>query len=269
MFATRMTARWVCLMLFSFAQPDVASANWPYNSSVNVPLCTAPGSQQRPVSVSDGNGGAIVTWEDARAFPGPGSGSVNDIYAQHITDSGVVDASWPADGQAICTATRDQSGPTMIPDGAGGAIITWHDQRSGSYDIYAQRVSASGTVQWTANGVGVCTAVGEQWFPKIVADGAGGAIVTWTDTRGTDWDIYAQRINAAGVPQWTANGVPLCTAAENQGLAMIASDGAGGAIVTWTDHRSLSSDDVYAQRVSAAGSPLWTPDGVAICTVLN
>ena len=30
--------------------------------------------------------------------------------------------------------------------------------------------------------------------------------------RGADADVYAQRLNAAGVPQWAANGVALCTA---------------------------------------------------------
>ncbi len=31
--------------------------------------------------------------------------------------------------------------PCMVPDGAGGAIVAWQDQRSGFWDIYAQRIS--------------------------------------------------------------------------------------------------------------------------------
>jgi len=48
----------------------------------------------------------------------------------------------------------------------------------------------------------------------IVSDGAGGAIVTWSDFRGGDpkAHIYAQRMNATGTPQWAADGVALCTA---------------------------------------------------------
>src|SRR5216117_3092139 len=86
--------------------------------------------------------------------------------------------------------------------------------------------------------VPLCTAAADQRFPTIVSDGAGGAIVTWTDQRdtiATGSDIYAQRVNAAGVPQWAANGVALCTAANDQVAPTIASDGAGGAIATWTD----------------------------------
>jgi hypothetical protein len=62
-------------------------------------------------------------------------------------------------------------------------------------------------------------------------------------------DIYAQRVNAAGVPQWSANGVALCTAVDVQSYPSIIADGAGGAIVGWRDLRIASfGEDVYAQR---------------------
>ena len=111
--------------------------------------------------------------------------------------------------------------------------------KRGDSDIYAQRVNASGVPQWTADGVALCTAANYQAYPTIVSDGAGGAIVTWQDGRSgyrnSAADIYAQRVNALGVPQWTADGVALCTAASSQGSPTIVSDGAGGAIVTWQD----------------------------------
>ena len=226
-----------------------------------VPLCTAVNGQGLPTIVSDDVGGAIVTWGDLRNGP-------TDIYAQRVKPSGAV--SWMADGVPLCTATADQVYPTIGWDGAGGAIVTWQDYRSGtSYDIYAQRISASGTVQWTANGVALCTAANDQWTPMIVLAGLGEAIVTWQDYRsGTNWDIYAQRISAGAV-QWTANGVALCTAANDQVQATIAARGAGGAIVTWQDHRSGTNDDIYAQRVNADGTVPWTANGVALCTATD
>src|SRR5712664_2056878 len=128
--------------------------------------------------------------------------------------------------------------PAITSDGAGGAIVTWYDNRSGNWDIYAQRVNAEGVPQWTADGVALCTAANNQFDPTIASDGAGGAIVTWNDFRsGSGFDIYAQRVNAAGVPQWTVDGVALCTATNDQWRPMIAPDGAGGAIVTWYDLR--------------------------------
>ena len=143
-------------------------------------------------------------------------------------------AAWPHDPNngnvALCTATGNQQSPTIVPDGAGGAFVTWYDYRSGTTnaDIYVQRISAAGATLWTADGVTLCTATGHQYYPTIVADGAGGAIVTWMDYRnGTNYDIYAQRISAAGAPLWTADGVALCTTAGNQLFTTIASDADG------------------------------------------
>ena len=248
------------LLGLSLLLPRPAAAAWPTDPLVNVPLCTATGDQYLPTSVSDGAGGAIVAWYDLR------NGN-RDIYAQRISAAGTVQ--WTANGVALCTATGQQYCPTIAADGTGGAIITWFDGRSGTgqYDIYAQRISAGGTVQWTADGVALCTATSGQWYPTIVADGAGGAIVTWTDYRRGNADIYAQRISAAGTVQWTANGVALCTATDEQVYPTIVADGAGGAIVTWGDQRSGAGNwDIYAQRISAAGVVQWAADGVALCS---
>ena len=237
----------------------VNAAGVPQWTADGVPLCTAPIGQTSPMIISDGAGGAIVTWVDSRG------GTTTDIYAQRVSPTGA--PKWTTDGIALCTAANYQLSPTIASDGAGGAIVTWYDLRSGDYHIYAQRVSVSGVPQWTPDGVALCTAVGGQTYPTIATDGAGGAIVTWSDNRsGPNTDIYAQRVNAAGAPQWTPNGVVVCLEANIQEHPAIVSDGGGGAIITWEDDRSGISSDIYAQRVNAAGAVLWYPAGVALCT---
>jgi len=92
--------------------------------------------------------------------------------------------------------------------------------------------------------------------PRIVGDGAGGAIVAWKDLRnGSDFDIYAQHVQAGGAidPAWPADGRALCTAIDDQDGQVIASDGAGGAVVAWFDGRGESLD-IYASRVSSSGA---------------
>ena len=173
--------------------------------------------------------------------------------------SGVVQ--WTANGVALCRAAWQQNSPMIVSDGAGGAIVTWYDYRGSNYDIYAQRVNASGTVQWAADGVALCTATGDQQYPMIISDGAGGAIVTWQDRRSGIDDIYAQRVDASGAVQWTIDGVPLCASTGNQQHPTIAADGAGGAIVTWW----ANGDDIYAQRMNASGAVQWADNGVAVC----
>ena len=69
---------------------------------------------------------------------------------------------------------------------------------SSTYDIYAQRVNASGVVQWMTDGIAVCMAGYDQTYPRIVSDGSGGAIVTWQDTRSGIYQVYALRATDAG-----------------------------------------------------------------------
>jgi hypothetical protein len=221
-----------------------------------VAISTAADIQYKPALISDGLGGAIITWEDYR------DGN-DDIYAQRVSSSGAVQ--WTADGAAISTAADSQNEPTLISDGSGGAIITWYDNRSGIPDIYAQRVNSSGAVQWTADGVAISTASGEQYEPCMISDGSGGAMITWFDYRSGDWDIYVQRVNSSGVVQWTADGVAISTAADEQSYSQIVSDGSGGAIITWQDYRD-GGYDIYAQRVNSSGAAQWPADGAAIST---
>lgn len=225
------------------------TALWGANGA---PVCTASGSQGSPEIVSDGAGGAIIAFTDDRG----------GITAQRMSSDGSMQ--WSTDGVPISSSSG--AVPQLVSDSQGGAVITWQDYRSGNYDIYAQRVNASGVVQWTANGVAICTAANVQQYPQLVSDGSGGAIIVWEDFRsGAKLDIYAQRIDASGTTQWTAQGVGVCTATDNQDGPQLISDGSGGAIVTWQDYRS-SVYRVYAQRISSAGAAQWSADGIRVCT---
>jgi len=228
---------------------------WSGDPTVNTAIAVATGNQNVSCTLSDGSGGALITWTDARA-------GNSDAYAQLINASGAVQ--WTSNGVVVSAASGDQNNPVAVSDGSGGYIIAWWDTRNSSYDIYAQRINGNGVAQWTAGGVPIDTTAGNQFSPTIVADGSGGAIITWDDSRSGTSDIYAQRINSSGVVQWTTNGVPVCLATGNQTLPVLVSDGSGGAIIAWTDARG-SNYDIYAQRINANGDTLWTKDGVVIC----
>jgi hypothetical protein len=228
-----------------------------------VPICTASGLQFNPYLISLGEHGVVITWYDKR------SGNF-DIYAQRIALNGSV--VWQTNGKPVCTAGGNQLVPQIISDSQNGAIITWEDERAGPLDenIYAQRIDQNGNVQWAMNGVAVCNAIHNQSKPHITSDAQNGAIITWYDMRNGDSDIYAQKINSAGTPQWAHNGVAICTAPGSQtwgsgsNKSTIASDNQGGAIITWLDGNNYAYD-VYAQRVDGSGAVQWQTNGVAIC----
>ncbi len=219
-------------------------------------VCSAVGDQTSSTLIADGAGGAIIAWRDARSGPG-----LDDIYLQRVNASGA--PLWTANGVALCTAANLQLVVELTSDGAGGAIATWQDLRSGTnYDAYARRINSAGTPQWVANGVAICALASNQTRPKPVPDGAGGAIISWADTRNPTTDIFAQRVNAAGATQWVANGVAVCTEVGSQSAPDIVSDNGGGAIIAWSDERTSVDDDIYAQRINGAGVPQWMVNGV-------
>jgi hypothetical protein len=220
----------------------------------------------------DGAGGAIVAWQDGR-----NATSGNDIFAQHVLASGVVDPAWPANGRAVCTAPGPQGAQKIVSDGAGGAIVVWMDGRSSNVDnpdIFAQHVLASGIVDpaWPVNGAQLSIATTAQAFPECVSDGSGGAIVAWEEFSAgpSEVDLFAQHVTSAGIvdPAWPVNGRALSQAPESQEGPRIVSDGAHGAIVTWSDERDITAIHIFAQRVLGTGAiaPGWPVDGLAVCT---
>lgn len=243
-----------------FAQRVNSSGNaqWTLNG---VPVCVVVFEQDTITMISDGLGGAILTWQDYRSNSG-----LPDIYAQRINPSGAM--LWTANGVNICNQAASQRGPRLVSDGSGGAFITWYDNRSGSYDIYTQRVGGAGAVQWTTNGVATCTMGTDQLKPDISSDGAGGVIIAWSDYRSsTDFNIYAQRQGPSGAIVWAVDGVVMNNnVAYAQTDPKIVSDGMGGAILSWTDYRTGTTADIYAQRVNSTGAVQWTATGVIICT---
>ncbi len=259
---------------------------WQATNPVNVAVSAAAGNQDGQHIISDGADGSIIVWQDRR------NGNV-DIYAQRLNNAGV--PQWTADGVVISAAAGDQLAPQLVAVGAGGAIIVWQDQRRGTStaffgkdsDIYAQRVNSAGVLQWGADGVAISvnTATnGVHTMPQLVADGAGGAILTWSyllpDTSPVPGggvnigiladDIYAQRVNSAGVPQWIAGGVALSAAAAASAFPRLIADGAGGAIMAWMDGRDGGSGfGIYAQRVDGAGLLQWTANGKRVSSINN
>ena len=204
-----------------------------------------------PLAVaSDNLGGIIMVGCDLEG----GQGSV---YVQRVDYGG--NALWQTGGVQACSGPAE--GAQVVTDGAGGAIIAYmrdipcDDGRIGycDSDIYAQRIDAEGNVLWGSEGVPICA--GPSSFPnspRIVTDGAGGAIICYTFI-GDYAAFRAGRIDGDGRVLWEQE-------AELWG-GMIVSDGSGGVISVWYDEEGTSA---RAQRLDATGRELWGPGGITL-----
>jgi len=242
-------------------------------ASSNLAVAIGSAQQDEPSSIPDGLGGAIIVWDDNRRDP---DGEIFDIYAEHVLACGTLDPTWPAGGVLIYGGGGNRHAPVPTTDGSGGALIAWSDfLPGGNGDIYAQHLLSGGAIDpsWPVNGAAVCTAPGSQGIAKVASDGAHGAFVTWEDPRlgNVQRRVFVQHLLGSGVdPSWPVNGLRATpTISADQSVPEICSDGLGGCIVTWVDRRTaaISNRDIYAQRISASGSLLWSSIGVPVCTV--
>ncbi|MCA9095781.1 MAG: hypothetical protein KDA68_20015, partial [Planctomycetaceae bacterium] len=99
--------------------------------------------------------------------------------------------------------------------------------------------------------------LGSQVQPAIASDADGDYVVVWASQQdGSSYGIYAQRFNAAGVPQGSEFRVNTHTT-NSQSHPEVAMDAVGNFVVVWNSDGQDGSDiGVYAQRYDASGTPL-------------
>jgi hypothetical protein len=240
------------------AVPTGVQAAWPVDG---LPLTPAGVDAEDSRIVSDGQGGVFVAWTDSR------SGIQFEIYGSHITADGQFSLGWPPQDTPICTAPGSYASLfSAVPDGQGGAIFAWADERNG-LDVYAQRMMADGTVAlgWPING----SRAGPGQQPVMVADGLGGVFLAW---RSGVKSVAAQHLLANGsiAPGWPVDGTVLSALPSTTPLSLIP-DGNDGVIIAWDDFRrgglaKDSTSDIYAQHLTASGAiaPGWITNGLLL-----
>jgi hypothetical protein len=212
--------------------------------------------------VADNEGGCYIVWEES-------VGIGWDVWIQHLDSNGM--RTFGPGGMALSTTTSNKINTKLQSDNNGGTIVVWQDERSGAYDVYAQRMNKSGARLWGAGGKAICTEPNVQILPKIDPDRKnGGVYICWVDKRnGLDYDLYAQRVDSNGNLLWPTGGKAIVAQTGNQSAQDILSKSEfEGLIVTWKDGR-LGNDDVYAQKVDGNGNMMWPAAGVLICNKAN
>ena len=158
----------------------------------NVPICTADGFKIGLKLKSDGTGGAYIGWNNLED-PYCNENCEFSVYSQRVDNYG--DTQWATNGIELASgwkyASNDFPAPIQIThDGDGGAIMIWLDSREGqstgyysidNWDIYTQRISSDGVLQWHASGEPICANFSNLGRFFIDAEHDGSIIIAWTD----------------------------------------------------------------------------------------
>ncbi|MBM3314826.1 hypothetical protein FJY71_03155 [candidate division WOR-3 bacterium] len=176
--------------LVVWADPDVRAARVDAGGNVldtaGLLICDAPGEQAEPAVAFDGTNWLVV-WHDLR------SAAYYDIYACRVSPAGQV---LDPGGFVVSNGQYSQLSPAVAWDGRN-FVVAWQDYRSVEFDIYAARVTSSGTVL-DPNGIMVAEQAIYQRFPAV-ASGLGRTLLLWErwDSAGCS-GIWGARLDTAG-----------------------------------------------------------------------
>lgn len=227
-------------------------------ADTGIAVCRAPGNQWRHLAYPDGEGGAIIVWDDYR------DGNW-DIYAQRIDADGNI--IWQEDGVPVCTTPENQAYSRITTDGMGGAVISWKDFRDENNHVYLQRIDSDGTLLLEKDGRPITTTPAEGRQPVPVYIGPGEVIVSWVQEVEDGREIRAQKIDLYGNTLWPAEDIYMISAPSLSCPCWLQPDRRGGIIVTveavvgdWEDYNR----DIFAQRLDGNGNVQWGPAGIPV-----
>ncbi|HYV91992.1 MAG TPA: T9SS type A sorting domain-containing protein [Chitinophagales bacterium] len=191
-------------LLLYFSLNDNAIAQWSIDVDKDDSVCTANGWQEYPHLISDGKGGAYISWVDYRAD--------KQIYAQWVDKNGT--KRWMNDGINISLGQSLDSWDdySMIDDSAGGFLIVYG--RESLHFHYLERVDSNGSILWNID-------FGQFYHLHnfdAIADGKGGAYFLYSSSEDS---IYFLHLNQYGF-NVTSNGKKFITRTlGNAGRIMI------------------------------------------------
>ncbi len=126
---------------------------------------------------------------------------------------------------------------------------------------------AGARAQWSADpsvNLTLSDRAGEQNQAKIRARADGGCWVSWYDNADGGYDVYLQRLNAAGEEQFQHNGLVLrdlgFSSTQDYDLKV---DSQGNAIVAFRDDRAVpGTTQITVMKIGPLGERLWGATGV-------
>jgi hypothetical protein len=154
---------------------------------------------------------------------------------------------------------------------SGAVILSWVRtiSFSGNKHVHAQKYDTAGTPLW--NG-GTRLAVFDQASvpiahePRLLADGAGGAICAWHFAAGSLFSVRVQHVLANGSEAFVHNGVDVSTSTNSKfDPAIVWQPSLSAVLVSWNE-RNLGQTmwGIFAQRIDAGGTLAWGTTGVTL-----
>lgn len=235
------------------------------------PVASQGFKELNPVLIADGEGGYITAYTVEHSDPEHAGD--RDILMRRVNRSG--QNVWGDSANSVLVVAQSkfvEQNPRIVELADRSLMILYEvhygPAETADVDIAAVRVARNGTLLWET-GVWVANSKRREKLKSAVNDGQGGAIavleaITHRDSAHTASDILAQHIDINGLVGWKDSGEPVIVAGSRhiERNATAVSDGDGGVIVAY-ELEYVGSEregdiDILAQRISRAGTRMWT-----------
>jgi Secretion system C-terminal sorting domain/Viral BACON domain len=203
--------------------------------------------QFEPAISIDIAGNAGLVWKDYRNSIYPYD---PDIYLQRFSSLGT-----RLGGNIDLTNELPDSmkeTPDISYSSWGEGVVVWADFRNKNWDIYGQRINASGGLVGANFKVNDDIGANSQAAPRVSASSDGWFVVVWYDMRNSDYDIYAQLYDSLAVKHGSNVRINTDNASARQAFPDVATDGRGHFTVVWVDWRNgvyPANSDIYSCRL--------------------
>ncbi|MEW5741839.1 MAG: Ig-like domain-containing protein [Myxococcota bacterium] len=207
------------------------------------------GAQTEPAATFAGSA-FVVAWRDER------NGNA-DVYASRVSSAGVA---LDATGIGVGVGAGEQTRPSLASS-ATNAVLVWRDVAGGQ--LRGARINSTGAV---LDSPGVALAPDTAGTSGVaLAYSSTNALMAWNASGQAVSQVRALRVTPSLMPLGTP--VVASQSANHQQLPAVAWGGPD-ALVVWADYRSGVDLDLYATRVSRAGTVL-DPAGIAVATATS
>ena len=222
----------------------------------------------QPAVTELSSGDFLFAWYHQLQSTGDG-----DILVQRVMPSG--NQLYGAGGVPASASTNERPGyPDVVATPGDGFILSWVRDISSTAiaHVYAQKFDGLANPQWGSYPTVVYDLAGlpSMAWPRMEADGSGGALITWyASESGTNVSRF-QHLDATGTELFGTDGMPISIEAGRQMVdpSMAHNTATGDTYFFYTEKDGGGANvGLTAQRISRTGQRLWGAAGLEVAPV--
>lgn len=107
-----------------------------------------------------------------------------------------------------------------------------------------------------------------EWFRTATMLG-NNFVVSWSDTKSGERDLYAQCIDPQGNAVWGTQPLLIDNKIDRQEDPVAVTTSDNSIVIAWVDFSQDQKGDIFAQKISATGQLLWQQNGIPVCVTIG